>query len=64
MQGYVDRQRKYAKYCEQFLAVKDITNNLKKIQRKIDEIIPMMNEINSILPEAERLEDFNLCYKK
>jgi hypothetical protein len=64
MQNYVDRQRKYAKYCEQFLAVKDITNNLKKIQRKIDEILPMMKEINKMLPETERLEDFNLPERK
>lgn len=64
MQSYVERQRRYAKYCEQFLAVKEISNNIKKIQRNIDELLPMMDDINKYLPENERLEEFSLSEKK
>ncbi len=56
IQSFTDRQRKYAKYCEQFLSVKEISNNLKRIQRNIDQIVPMIEEINNFLPENDRLE--------
>jgi hypothetical protein len=64
MQSYTERQKKYAKYCEHFLCVKEISNSLKKISQNIDEIIPIMNEINLALPENERLEEFTLSEKK
>lgn len=59
LQNFTHKQRKYAKYCEQFKAVNDISNSLKKIQRNMDEILPMMKEINEFLPENERLEEFS-----
>jgi hypothetical protein len=64
MQSYTERQKKYAKYCEQFLCVKEISNNLKKIQRNIDSILPMISEINNLIPESERLEEFSLVERK
>ena len=60
MQNFIEKQKKYAKYCEQFKTVHDISNSIKKIQRNMDEIIPMMKEINELLPENERLEEFSL----
>ena len=59
IQSFIDKQKKYAKYCEQFKVVQDLSINLKKVQRSMDEILPMMKEINEYLPENERLEDFS-----
>jgi uncharacterized protein YhaN len=59
LQNFADKQKKYAKYCEQFRSVQELSNNLKKIQRNMDEILPMMKEINNILPDNERLEEFS-----
>ncbi len=58
MQNFVEKQRKYAKYCEQFKTVHDMSQNLKKVQRSMDEILPMMKEINELLPAEDRLEEF------
>ena len=58
MQNFTDKQRKYAKYCEQFKTVNDLSHTLKKIQRSMDEILPSINEINELFPEEERLEVF------
>lgn len=58
MINFVEKQRRYAKYCEQFKTVSDLSNCMRKIQRSMDEIIPMMKEINDFLPENERLEEF------
>lgn len=58
-QNFVEKQRKYAKYCEHFKTVSDLSQNLRKIQRSMDEIIPMMKEINDCLPDTDRLEEFS-----
>jgi hypothetical protein len=46
MLNFTEKQKKYAKYCEQFKTVNDLSHSLKKIQRSIDEIIPMMKVKN------------------
>ena len=58
MQSFVEKQKRYAKYCEQFRTVIDMSNNLKKIQKSMDQILPMLKEINEFLPEEDRLEEF------
>ena len=45
MLNFIEKQKKYAKYCEQFKAIHDLSHSLKKIQRSIDEILPMMKVI-------------------
>ena len=57
--NFYDKQKKYAKYCEQFKSVYDISNSLKKIQRDMEEILPMINDVNSFLPGEDKLEHFN-----
>ena len=42
MLNFTEKQKKYAKYCEQFKTIHDIAHSVKKIQRSIDEIVPMM----------------------
>ena len=59
LQNYLDKQKKYAKYCEQLKVVNDLNQSLKKISRNMDEIIPMIKEINDFLPEEDRLEEFS-----
>jgi hypothetical protein len=58
MNNFYEKQKKYAKYCEQFKAVSDVSNSLKKVQRDMDEILPMIKEINSFLPDEDKLEEF------
>jgi hypothetical protein len=57
--SFIEKQKKYAKYCEQFKVVQDLSTSLKRIQRTMDEILPLMHDLNEILPENERLEEFS-----
>lgn len=59
MQNYLDKQKKYAKYCEQMKTVNDLNVSVKKIRRNMDEILPMIKSINEFLPEEDRLEEFS-----
>ncbi|CAF0878977.1 unnamed protein product [Brachionus calyciflorus] len=59
LQNFLDKQKKYAKYCEQLRTVNDLNQSMKKIRRNIDEILPMIKEINEFLPDEERLEEFS-----
>ena len=63
MQNFTDKQKKYAKYCEQFKTVHDLTHSLKKIQRSMDEIIPMMKVmLFVIMIKSYVIENiFNFC---
>jgi len=55
-----ERQKKYAKYVEQFGRVSETLNTLKKINKSMDEIVPKMDMLNGLLPESEQLEPFSL----
>ena len=57
--SFVEKQKKYAKYCEQFKVIQDLSNSLKKAQRTMDEILPMMKELNDYLPDEEKMSDFS-----
>jgi hypothetical protein len=57
--SFVEKQKKYAKYCEQFKIIQDLSNSLKKAQRTMDEILPMMKELNDYLPDEEKMSDFS-----
>ncbi len=58
MQNFTEKQRKYAKYCEQFKNILDMSQSLRKIQRSMDEILPTIKQINDLLPAEDRLEEF------
>jgi hypothetical protein len=58
MQNFFDKQKKYAKYCEHFRSIGEISHSLRKIQRSLDETFSMLDEINMLLPESDRLEKF------
>lgn len=55
-----DRQKKYAKYVEQFQRVTEMVTTLQKVKTTMDDIIPRMDRLNQMLPGNEQLEPFEL----
>ena len=55
-----DKQKKYAKYAEQFQRASETTQVLKRIRESVDSIIPKMERLNSMLPRDEQLEPFQM----
>ena len=55
-----DKQKKYAKYAEQFQRASETVQVLKRIRESVDSIIPKMERLNSMLPRDEQLEPFQM----
>ena len=60
LNSMTERQRKFAKYAEQFQRVSETLSILNRIKGSIDNIIPKMERLNQILPESEQLESFSM----
>lgn len=58
-QNFFDKQKKYARFCEQLKVVDEMRHDVRKIQRNLDETLGMMKELNDLLPENERLESLS-----
>jgi Tfp pilus assembly protein PilO len=60
MNTMTEKQKKYAKYAEQFQRTSETVLVLNRIQDTMNDIIPKMEALNKMLPPGEQLEPFQM----
>jgi len=60
MQRYTERQRAHAKHAEHSRKLDEISASLTRLRVNLDNVLTRVDELNMLLPEHERLENFSL----
>lgn len=55
-----DRYKRFSQAAVQLRKVEEMNANLRRIDANLKRLVPMMERLNNILPDDERLEDFSL----
>jgi len=55
-----EQQKKFAHCAEQIQRVGEISSTLNRIHQTIEQTVPVMRRLNSVLPDTEQLEPFTL----
>jgi len=54
-----EQQKKFSHCAEQIQKVGEISSTLNRIHQTIEQTVPVMQRLNSVLPESEQLERFS-----
>jgi len=54
-----EQQKKFSHCAEQIQRVGEISSTLNRIHQTIEQTVPLMQRLNSVLPDAEQLEPFS-----
>lgn len=55
-----DRYKRLSKAAVQLKKVEEMNANLKRIDANLKRLVPMIERLNNVLPDEERLEEFSL----
>lgn len=55
-----ERQKKFAKYAEQIKKVGEMQTALNKVKMSVEQTLPVMERLNSVLPPSEQLEPLSM----
>jgi len=53
-----EQQKKFAHCAEQIQKVTEISSTLNRIHQTIEQTVPLMQRLNSVLPASEQLDTF------